>query len=36
TTNQILKDLEAKGIIQLSYGGIRILALAGLRPPTHG
>ena len=31
TTNQILKDLEAQGILQLSYGGIEILDLAGLR-----
>ncbi|MCF3994484.1 Crp/Fnr family transcriptional regulator, partial [Pseudomonas aeruginosa] len=36
TTNQILKDLEAQGILQLSYGGIEILDLAGLRAATHG
>ncbi|EKN0214650.1 TPA: Crp/Fnr family transcriptional regulator [Pseudomonas aeruginosa] len=36
TTNQILKYLEAQGILQLSYGGIEILDLAGLRAATHG
>ncbi|MGC3356723.1 helix-turn-helix domain-containing protein, partial [Pseudomonas aeruginosa] len=36
TTNQILKDVEAQGILQLSYGGIENLDLAGLRAATHG
>ncbi|MCB2569562.1 helix-turn-helix domain-containing protein [Listeria monocytogenes] len=36
TTHQILKDLEAQGILQLSYGGLEILDLAGLRAAPHG
>ena len=31
TTNQILKDLQARGIVQLAYGTIEILDLPGLR-----
>ncbi|MEE2729435.1 MAG: Crp/Fnr family transcriptional regulator [Pseudomonadota bacterium] len=41
TTNQILKDLEASGLLRLVYGGIEILDLAGLQkrgnlPPMSG
>lgn len=31
TTNQILKELEAQGIVRLTYGEIEILDLEGLR-----
>ncbi len=31
TANQLLKDLEAKGLVRLSYGTIEILDLDGLR-----
>lgn len=31
TTNQILKDLEAQGIVRLTYGEIEIVDLAALR-----
>ncbi|TBV06541.1 Crp/Fnr family transcriptional regulator [Phytopseudomonas dryadis] len=31
TTNQILKELEARGILRLTYGEIEILDLEGLR-----
>jgi CRP-like cAMP-binding protein len=31
TANQLLKDLEARGLIRLSYGSIEILDLEGLR-----
>lgn len=31
TTNQVLKELEARGLIKLSYGEIEILDLEGLR-----
>ena len=31
TTNQILKDLEASGLLRLVYGGIEILDLQGLQ-----
>ncbi|MBF5042372.1 Crp/Fnr family transcriptional regulator [Aggregicoccus sp. 17bor-14] len=31
TTNQILKDLEARGLVQLTYGRIELRDLAGLR-----
>jgi CRP/FNR family cyclic AMP-dependent transcriptional regulator len=29
--NQLLKDLEARGLVRLSYGTIEILDLDGLR-----
>ncbi|MCP8466883.1 Crp/Fnr family transcriptional regulator [Pseudomonas sp. ZM23] len=35
TTNQILKDLEAQGILRLSYGGIEILDRDRLRDAAH-
>lgn len=35
TTNQILKDLEAQGIVRLSYGGIEILDRERLRQAAH-
>ena len=31
TTNQILKELQTQGVVQLTYGGIEILDLEGLR-----
>jgi len=31
TTNHILKDLESRGVLRLSYGGIEILDYPGLR-----
>lgn len=31
TTNQVLKELEARGLIKVAYGGIEILDLAALR-----
>lgn len=31
TTNQILKELEAQGVVHLNYGEIEILDLTGLR-----
>ncbi|MDI7138725.1 Crp/Fnr family transcriptional regulator, partial [Pseudomonas aeruginosa] len=36
TTNPNLKDREAPGILQLTYGGSEILDLASLRAATHG
>lgn len=36
TTNQILKDLEAQGILRLTYGGIEILAPERLRHAAQG
>lgn len=35
TANQLLKDLEARGLIRLSYGTIEILDLDGLRRAAH-
>ena len=35
TTNQILKELEAQGILRLAYGGIEIIDLARLRQQAH-
>ena len=35
TTNQILKELEAQGILRLSYGGIEILDRERLRHAAH-
>ena len=35
TTNQILKELEAQGILRLTYGGIEIIDLARLRQQAH-
>jgi CRP-like cAMP-binding protein len=35
TTNQILKELEAHGIVRLSYGGIEILDRERLRLAAH-
>lgn len=34
TTNQILKDLQAQGIVQLAYGEIEILDIERLRALT--
>jgi len=31
TTNQILKELEAQGILRVQRGGMEILDLSGLR-----
>lgn len=36
TTNQILKDLEAQGILRLTYGGIEILDPERLRHAAQG
>lgn len=35
TTNQILKDFEARGLARLSRGGIEVLDIAGLRAATR-
>jgi CRP/FNR family transcriptional regulator, cyclic AMP receptor protein len=35
TANQLLKELEARGLIRLSYGTIEILDLDGLRRAAH-
>ncbi len=31
TVNQLLKDLEAKKLVRVSYGGIELVDLDGLR-----
>ncbi len=36
TTNQVLKELEARGLLKLAYGEIEILDLAGLRAVSAG
>ncbi|WP_165673386.1 Crp/Fnr family transcriptional regulator [Metapseudomonas otitidis] len=36
TTNQILKELEALGLVRLTYGGIELLDLDGLRQRAAG
>ena len=36
TTNQLLRDLEARGLVRLAYGEIEILDLPGLRVAAEG
>lgn len=36
TTNQVLKELEARGLIRLAYGELEILDLEGLRAAAQG
>ena len=35
TVNQVLKDLQARGILRLAYGEIELLDFAGLRELAH-
>jgi CRP-like cAMP-binding protein len=35
STNQVLKELESQGLIKVSYGGVEIVTLEGLRSVAH-
>ena len=36
TVNQVLKDLQARGILKVAYGEIELLDFAGLRDLARG